>query len=613
MKVISTVALLAPFWAPAVHAGLPGASYPPPRDISSNSSSVAASWKNVTQTLEHTLAGAGLGPVASSLLKNSTFSMGLFSLYDKDASFLQYHHISPSTLNGTFGTAHVDSDTIYRIASVSKLITTYAGMVELEDNDWNTPLTKIYPSLQKFIQTTTSDLDAVKNISWDKITVGDIAAHIGGIPRLGLPVSSDIALLGTADPSTLKTWGLPTPNVTEFMEQYPCLKKLQLGTDTECGIQDYVQGIASNPPRYLPGNSPLYSDSGFFLLGGALSNITGKPMDDLYQDALFKPLGLKNTLSNPPTKPELLNRTVIASTLEADLINVPITTPSGGIYSTINDLSKVGISILNSTLLPVDRTNRWLQPVSFTGDLHYALGRPWEIYRYVHLDNNVVTNIYTKLGDSGSYASLLVVIPDFDFGFTILGASSLGVQTQAIQLIADQLTNSIIPALMDQARHEAFKNLAGTYTPKGKALNTSVTLTIPSSAKSAPGLVISKWVSNSTDVIDQLAKTLVHLVPHIPQRPANSNMVRIVPTIRDIASSGQIAFQMETVDPTGPVSGHMFSEMYNVGSWASTIDQLTYHDIPINEFVFSVNKNTGKALSLSLPAYEIELERNLEA
>ncbi|KAJ5609828.1 alkaline D-peptidase [Penicillium herquei] len=600
--------LLPIYWASTAHAGLPGASYPSPRDISGNTSSVAATWKNVTDTLEQTLAGGGLGSISSSLLKNTTFSMGLFSLYDKNASSLQYHHISPSTLNGTFGTTHVDADTIYRVASVSKLITTYAGMVELEDDDWNTPLTKIYPSLQNFVETTASDPDSIKNIQWDKVTVGDIAAHLGGIPRLGLPVASDIALLGTADPATLKIWGLPTPNITEFIEQYPCLKSLQFGTDTECGIQDYVQGIASNPPRYLPGNSPLYSDSGFFLLGGALSNLTGKSMDDLYQDALFTPLGLRSTLSNPPTKPELLNRTVIASMLESDLINVPITTPSGGIYSTINDLATIGISILNSTLLPIDRTNRWLQPVSFTGDLHYALGRPWEIYRYVHPDTSVVTNIYTKLGDAGSYASLLVLIPDFDFGFTILGASSLGVQTQAIQLIADQLTNTMIPSLMNQARREAFKNLAGTYTPKEKTLRTSVTLTVPSS-KSPPGLIISKWISNGTDVIDVLAKTLVHLVPHVPQRPANRNMVRIVPTIRDVTASGQIAFQMETVNPVGPIVGNMFSEMYNVGSWVSTIDQLTYHDIPINEFVFSVNKYTGNAFSLSLPAYEVELLR----
>ncbi|KAJ5741193.1 alkaline D-peptidase [Penicillium malachiteum] len=608
MRLITFI-LLPIYWASTAHAGLPGASYPSPRDISSSSSSVAAMWKNITDTLEQTLAGGGWDSISSYLLRNTTFSIGLFSLYDKNASSLQYHHISPSTINGTFGTTHIDSDTIYRVASVSKLITTYAGMVQLEDDEWNTPLTKIYPSLQDFIETTASDPDFVKNIQWDKVTVGDIAAHLGGIPRLGLPVASDIALLGTADPATLKIWGLPTPNITQFLEQYPCLESLQFGTDTVCGIQDYVQGIASNPPRYLPGNSPLYSDSGFFLLGGALSNLTGKSMDELYQDALFTPLGLKSTFSNPPTKPELLNRTVIASTLESDLINVPITTPSGGIYSTINDLATIGISILNSTLLPVDRTNRWLQPVSFTRDLHYALGRPWEIYRYVHPDTNVVTNIYTKLGDAGSYASLLALTPDFDFGFTILGASPLGVQTQAIQLIADQLTNTMIPSLMNQARREAFKNLAGTYTPKAKALNTSVTLTIPSSSKAPPGLVISKWVSNGTDVIDVLAKTLMHLVPHVPQLPANRNMVRIVPTIRDVTVSGQIAFQMETVTPVGPIVGNMFSEMYNVGSWVSTIDQLTYHDIPINEFVFSVDK-TGNAFSLSLPAYEIELVRN---
>ncbi|KAJ5715619.1 uncharacterized protein N7483_012800 [Penicillium malachiteum] len=101
IRLITIFTLLPIYWASTAHAGLPGTSYPSPRDISGNSSSVAATWKNVTDTLEQTLAGEGLGSISSSLLNNTTFSMGLFSLYDKNASSLQYHHISPSNLNGT--------------------------------------------------------------------------------------------------------------------------------------------------------------------------------------------------------------------------------------------------------------------------------------------------------------------------------------------------------------------------------------------------------------------------------------------------------------------------------------------------------------------------------
>ncbi|CAL5868531.1 uncharacterized protein PFLUO_LOCUS2757 [Penicillium psychrofluorescens] len=610
MRVLKTALTLLPLYCiPAVLGILPGPSYPAPREISGKSSSVAASWKNVTAILDQTLNGGGLGTLGSALLKNTTFSMGMFSLHDQDTHCMQYHHTSLATLNGTVGAKKVDGSTIYRIASISKLITTYAGMIELDENDWNIPLSRIFPGFKDFVEKKAEDYDAVQDIQWDKITIGDIAAQIGGIPRLGIPVSSDFLLSALSDPSVLDTWGLPPPDLAKQEAQYPCAKYLTSGSFDKCSIQEYSEGIASNPPRYPPAASPLYSDSGFFLLGGALSNLTGMSMDDLYSKAVFEPLGLKNTMSNPPTDPAVIARTVIPTTLAAELLNIPITTPSGGLFSTIDDLSKIGVSILNSTLLPTDKTNRWMKPVSFTGELHYALGRPWEIYRYVHQDSGVVTDIYTKLGDSGDYCGLLVLLPDFELGFTILGASSLGVHTQAVQLVADLLTDSIMPALMTQARREAVANLAGTYTPKDKSLNTTLTLSAPPSSNPAPGLVISEWISNGTDIKNILAKSLLDLVPQIPVPPANPDLVRLVPTIQDVAASGQIAFQMDTVNPTGPVAGHLFSKMYDVGDWASTIDQLTYQGIPVNEFVFHVDKKTGKAYSVTPSAYDVELER----
>jgi hypothetical protein len=200
-------------------------------------------------------------------------------------------------------------------------------------------------------------------------------------------------------------------------------------------------------------------------------------------------------------------------------------------------------------------------------------------------------------------------VPDFEIGFSILGASNGTVHTQTIQFIADTLTNSLMPALVNQARQETLSNLAGTYKSNDKKLNNTLTVAVPSSSKSAPGLVITEWVSNSTDLKSHLAETLINWVPQLPPAKANPNLVRLVPTIQDIAGSGQIAFQMETVDPTGPIPGHLFTKMYSAGDWASTIDQLTYHDIPINEFVFNVDKKTGKAHSVTASAYNIELER----
>lgn len=268
MKVLQLIIPLLSLCVPAVQGGhLPGPSYPAPRDVGSDTSRVSATWKNVTTTLDQTIQGEGLGKLASALLKNTTFSIGMFSLHDQNALSLQYHHTAPTTLNGTYGAKKVDADTIYRVASVSKLITTYAGMIKLNDNDWNTPLADIFPAFKKIVEKTAEDFDAVQNIQWDKITVADIAAQLGGIPRLSIPISSDLAITGGVDPSTLDAWGLPPVNLTEIVTQYPCAASLQSGSG-DCDTEMFTQGMASNQPLYQPAASPLYSDSGFFLLGG---------------------------------------------------------------------------------------------------------------------------------------------------------------------------------------------------------------------------------------------------------------------------------------------------------------------------------------------------------
>lgn len=602
-------------FTPIVLGDLPGPGYPAPRDISSDSSLVAASWKNVTDTLDKTINGKGENHAASILLKNTTFSLGLFSLHDSNAPSLQYHHTSSSNLNKTVGTKRVDSYSVYRIASISKLVTTYAGMIELKENDWNTPLTKVFPGLKEFTQKSVKNYNAIEDIKWDQITVGDIAAQLGGIPRLSIPVSADFVVRAVIDPSTISAYGLPPFNLSDVMAQWPCSKYVASSNLAACTPQEFANGIAASPPRYLPAGSPLYSDAGFFLLGGALENLTGVPMDHLYKRAIFEPLGLNSTFSvHPSTKDkDVLARTVVPNDPAIDLQNFPLSTPSGGIFSSVNDLSKIGVSILNSTLMSTDKTNRWLKPVSFAGDLRYAVGRPWEIYRYVHEGSGVVTNIFTKLGDSGNYCGLLVAIPDFDIGFTILGASPEWVptHTQAIQLVADLLTDSLMPALMSQARKEAIENLAGTYKVKDTHLNTTLTLSVPHTSSTSPGLIISKWVSNGTDLTNTLPAYLLSLISQAPN-PApipSVNSVRLVPAIQDITGSGQIAFQMETVNPTGPVKGRLFSQMYNVNDWASIIDQPTYLDVPINEFVFHVDKKSGKAYSVTPKAYKVDLQR----
>ncbi|KGQ06580.1 hypothetical protein BBAD15_g8103 [Beauveria bassiana D1-5] len=163
--------------------------YPTPADLSSNYSLVHAGWKNLTSTWDWYLQGKlnVSGAAAFAGVENVTFSVGLFSLNDPLALKLQYHYTAPEVKTALVGTRKVDEDSIYRVASVSKLITTFAGLLELDDKDWHRPLAQINPAFKRQRKNATA-VDVIKTIEWDKITPWALASQLSGLPTVSFCV-----------------------------------------------------------------------------------------------------------------------------------------------------------------------------------------------------------------------------------------------------------------------------------------------------------------------------------------------------------------------------------------------------------------------------------------
>ena len=154
--------------------------YPPPFDLTSNKSLVAAAWKNLSLTLDNYLEGKTNGELDFILAaQNISFSLGMFSLHDPDAIKLQYHHTSLETKNAKNGTHKVDANSIYRVESVSKLITTMVGMVSLTEDQWHRPVTEINPAFKHLVGVNASD--PVWATLWDEVTPHALASQLSGI------------------------------------------------------------------------------------------------------------------------------------------------------------------------------------------------------------------------------------------------------------------------------------------------------------------------------------------------------------------------------------------------------------------------------------------------
>jgi CubicO group peptidase (beta-lactamase class C family) len=109
----------------------------------------------------------------------SSFSVEIFSSQDTQSLFT-FHHSSPN-LNSSVGVKTVDSDSIYRIGSISKLFTVYLLLIESGDIHFHDPITKFVPELLAAPRISADDdLDFV---DWESITIENIASQMGGLGR----------------------------------------------------------------------------------------------------------------------------------------------------------------------------------------------------------------------------------------------------------------------------------------------------------------------------------------------------------------------------------------------------------------------------------------------
>ena len=228
-----------------------------------------------------------------------------------------------------------------------------------------------------------------------------------------------------------------------------------------------------------------------------------------------------------------------------------------------------------------------MKPVTFTSSVNVGIGAPWEIWR-TQINERTV-DLYAKNGGWGAYSTELVLVPDFNFGFSILTASTLGEETTfaEVYLLSDMVASTILPALETVTRDQAKANFAGHYLASN--LNSSLTITVDDQ----PGLRVIQWITNGTQVFDDLG-------------------LNTTGTYIDFRLQPNFLYTGNEVGFTGtwskmPALVYIGALDVNCLAWGEVGD-LTYGNVGIGEFVFEVDA-TGKAVSVQLKALRITIER----
>ena len=137
------------------------------------------------------------------------------------------------------------TDTIFDVASLSKLFTAVVAMQQVERHrlDLDAPVARYLP--------------AFAAAGKENVTVRHLMTHTAGLPA-------------------------------------------GLGLDPYPTVEERMAAIYSVPLRSAPGSTYLYSDLSFIVLGKIVEKVTGEPLDRVVHAGIVAPLGLRDTMYNPP-------------------------------------------------------------------------------------------------------------------------------------------------------------------------------------------------------------------------------------------------------------------------------------------------------------------------
>jgi CubicO group peptidase (beta-lactamase class C family) len=466
----------------------------------------------------------------------------------------------------------VDGDSQYRIASISKTFTTLALLYQHEAGNLSLddPVDLYVPELAA------EDSGAVP---WKDITLRIMASQLSGIPR---ETDQSDVINSPTDPTKI---GLP-PASRKGSGLPDCYQYSHYRTP--CTRDQLLDYLKIRQPIFAPNQKSTYSNANFELLGMVISNVTGMSYEDYIAQAIFGPLNM--TFSSTSTPPD--THAVLPLGQGFWDVQQGLHIPTGGIYSSANDMSKYCRYILTHYNAIATGVN-WLMPASWSDSSSSFYGMPFEIYRAdnILVESRRPVTFVTKSGGLPMYFTIMILIPEYGLAVNILTAGNQDLKEELIKAVTVDLVRTADTAIWGAID----KRYSGDYSPYNSPLNSSMSI----SSTPSTGLIVNSFVSNATDVFEAL-------LPHAPggseNRPWRAQLVPTYLYKNESTQQGEV-WRMTL--------SHERDEKSGEGPWddfcITDLDYASYGGLPLNEVVFWREEGL-----VELPAWKIKMRKDTE-
>jgi beta-N-acetylhexosaminidase len=280
----------------------------------------------------------------------------------------------------------VKIDTMYDLASLTKVVVTTTLVEKLVEGDFASPLNLDAP-VERYLPEWASGPQP----EWrHRVTVRNLMTHTSGLPP--------------------------------FKEYWR----------TSTGKQDTLSHIFVEPLEYEPGTKVVYSDLGIILMAEIIQRLTGKPLDELANKYIFGPLGMKNSTYNPPKKlwgeiaptevdDRWRHRLVQGEVHDENAFAIGGVSGHAGVFSTAPDLAAFCQMLLNGGVYEHNRVVKRVTLAEFT--VPQALAKNTRTLGWVaHSENGFSGHYFSahSFGHTGFTGTSLWIDPDRDLFVVLL-------------------------------------------------------------------------------------------------------------------------------------------------------------------------------------------------
>ena len=198
--------------------------------------------------------------------------------------------------------------------------------------------------------------------------------------------------------------------ISNYIDVPLCMKTITIKNllNHTSGIPDYLRNniekttesilnfiSRTDKLKFVPNTQHSYSNTGYFILGQIIEQVSGQNYGEFLKEQIFEPIGMKQTFLYDGKK---YNR-AIGYNLTWKKNDYLMTTADGGILSTINDMYLWDKSLSENSILSQETEKLMFQPTKLKngGIIDYGLG--WEIDE----KNNKIVSHAGSLASFGAY------------------------------------------------------------------------------------------------------------------------------------------------------------------------------------------------------------------